>query len=228
MNLAEIIIMKILPIFFVVVLLSSCATLKKLPESNLQSDFYKVPGQQGGPGKVYVDVTVDSVKIVSTDSESGKHVSHGALNGQVFLKETFDIDVMTVPFKFRPATQNLPRQLTVEFNGSIFLGYRLDRYKVIYVETPVGQVKKIRHRAVTLGVFGGLGTTSITPWTTNNGTLDEYNGFILHRGISLMGGVNNLTVGVGVGWDYLTDRDKDIWIYQNTPWYGLTLSLNLN
>lgn len=34
--------------------------------------------------------------------------------------------------------------------------------------------------------------------------------------------------GVGVGWDYLTDRDKGIWIYQNKPWYGLTVGLNLN
>lgn len=41
-------------------------------------------------------------------------------------------------------------------------------------------------------------------------------------------GVNNLTVGVGVGWDYLTDRDKAIWIYQNKPWIGVTIGLNIN
>ena len=135
---------------------------------------------------------------------------------------------MTVPFKYRPATQNLPRQLAVDFNGSLFLGYRIDQYKLVFTNTPAGVVKKVRHRAITLGAFGGLGTTPITPWTTNGGTTDEYTGFILNRGISLMGGVNNLTVGVGVGWDYLTDRDKDLWIYQNKPWYGLTVSLNLN
>jgi hypothetical protein len=68
----------------------------------------------------------------------------------------------------------------------------------------------------------------MTPWTTNQGMTDEYNGFILSRGIALMIGVNNLTVGAGIGWDYLTDRDKDIWIYQNKAWYGLTFSLHLN
>jgi len=149
-------------------------------------------------------------------------------NGQVLFRRSFDVDVMTVPFKFRPATQNLPRQLNVDFNGNLFLGYRVDRYKLILIQTPAGILKKVRHRAITVGAFGGLGTTSITPWTTNNGTTDEYSGFILNRGISIMGGVNNLTVGFGVGWDYLTDRDKDVWIYQNKPWYGLTLSLNLN
>ena len=65
----------------------------------------------------------------------------------------------------------------------------------------------MRHRAITVRAFGGIGTSSFTPWTTNNGTTDEYNGFILNRGTSLMGGVNNLTVGLGIGWDYLTDRD---------------------
>ena len=68
----------------------------------------------------------------------------------------------------------------------------------------------------------------VSPWTTNYKTTDEYNAFILSRGFAAMVGFNNLTVGLGIGWDYITDRDKDIWIYQNQAWYGLTLSLNLN
>jgi hypothetical protein len=68
----------------------------------------------------------------------------------------------------------------------------------------------------------------MTPWTTNNQMMDEYNGMVLARGLTGMVGINALTVGIGVGWDYLTDRDNDIWIYQNKPWYGLTIGLNLN
>src|SRR6185436_17899807 len=107
-------------------------------------------------------------------------------------------------------------------------GYRLDRFRVRTIETPAGRRKKIQHKAVTIGAFGGLGSTSISPWTTNQATTDEYNGLVLCRGIALMFGINSLTVGIGVGKDYLTDRDKDIWIYQNKPWYGLTLSVNIN
>jgi hypothetical protein len=59
-------------------------------------------------------------------------------------------------------------------------------------------------------------------------TTAEYSGFVLTRGLAAMVGVNDLTFGIGVGWDYLTDRDKDIWVYQNKPWYGLTVGLNLN
>ena len=210
------------------VLLFSCSTLKKLPESNLGSDYYYLYRQEGGTTKVYVNVVDDSIEIVAARPDAKESESVVPSNGQLLFRRSFDVDVMTVPFKFRPATQNLPRQLTVDFNGNIFLGYRVDRYKLIFIQTPAGVMKKVRHRAITLGAFGGLGTTSITPWTTNNGTTDEYSGFILNRGFALMGGVNNLTVGFGIGWDYLTDRDKDVWIYQDKPWYGLTLSLNLN
>jgi hypothetical protein len=89
-------------------------------------------------------------------------------------------------------------------------------------------VKHTRHHALTAGFFGGIGAAPITPWTTNQRTADEYSGFIVSQGMSLMVGLNNLTFGIGVGWDRLTDRDKDIWIYQNKAWYGLTVSLNIN
>jgi len=135
---------------------------------------------------------------------------------------------MTVGFKYRPITQNLPRQLTTDFNGNVFFGYRIDRFRVHYEKTPVGIQKNRNHRGITAGVFGGIGSTTISPWTTGNLGTDEYNGLVLSRGIATMVGINNLTVGVGIGWDYLTDRDKSIWIYQNRPWYGLTIGLNLN
>ena len=73
----------------------------------------------------------------------------------------------------------------------------------------------MRHRAITLGAFRGSWDNVSYTRDNKHGTTDEYSGFILNHGISLMGGVNNLTVGFGVGWDYLTDRDKDVWIYQN-------------
>lgn len=135
---------------------------------------------------------------------------------------------MTVGFKYRPTSLNLPRQLDTDFNGNVYLGCRFDRFKISFKQTPIGQKKKYSHRALTFGGFGGIGSTAMTPWTTNNVISEEYNGLVITRGLALMGGINTLTVGVGVGWDYLTDRDKNIWIYQNKPWYGLTIGLNLN
>ena len=222
-------VMKVMILFVFCIVFLSCATLKKLPDANLDSDYYYLHRPEGGKSKkVFVDVADDSIRIFSDDPKHQDTISIVPNNGQLLFSRSFDIDVMTVPFKYRPPSQNLPRQLVVDFNGSLFFGYRVDQYKLVFTRTPAGMLKKVRHRALTLGAFGGLGTTPISPWTTNNGTTDEYSGFILNRGISVMGGVNNLTVGIGVGWDYLTDRDKEIWVYQNKPWYGLTLSLNLN
>jgi len=212
----------------IVVFITSCSSLTNVPESQLRPDYYEFRQPDTRYIKVYVDVKEDSLAIIPVDKNKTGLTPIKEANNQIILRKSFDVDVLTVPFKFRPSAYNFPRQLTVDFNGSIFLGYRFDRYKVLFSQTPVGVVKKLRHRALTMGVFGGVGTTSVNPWTTNYRTTDEYNGFIFNRGISLMGGVNNLTVGVGVGWDYLTDRDKEIWIYQNKPWFGLTLSLNLN
>ncbi len=148
---------------------------------------------------------------------------------QYFRLKTFDLDAVTVPFKFRPEASLLPRQLTTDFNGNIYLGYRVDRIKLTYQNTPLGSRQKLKEIGFSAGVFGGLGTTFISPWTTTDPAFtDEYNGCILSRGLAFLVGVNNLTFGLGVGWDYLTDRDKDIWIYQNKPWYGFTIGLNVN
>jgi hypothetical protein len=202
----------------------SCSSLTTLPESELKSDYYHYRENGTRYEKVFVNVDDDTTTIVKID---GKIIVPNNAN-QKFQKRSFDIDVLVVPFKIRPSSNNFPRQLTTEFNGNIFLGYRVDRYKSHYFKTPLGTIKKFRHRAITFGTFCGIGTSSITPWTTNYRTTDEYNGLILCRGLSAMFGVNNLTVGLGLGWDYLTDRDKDIWIYQNRPWYGLAISLNIN
>lgn len=216
--------MKYLIWFCVPILFISCSSLTSLPESELKSDYYYFRENGTKYQKVYVEVKEDSTTITKLD---GSSIIPNHTN-QKFQKRSFDLDVLLITFKIRPSTSNFPRQLTTDFNGNIFLGYRSDRYKSHYFKTPLGTVKKFRHRALSIGTFGGIGATSITPWTTNYRTTDEYNGLILSRGLAAMFGVNKITVGLGIGWDYLTDRDKNIWIYQNKTWYGLTLSLNLN
>lgn len=167
--------------------------------------------------------------MVAVDSKglaTGAPISVGS--GQTFVKPSFDIDVLVVVFKYRPGLASIPSQLTTDFNGNLFLGYRRDWYTVVDSRTPFGRTRKIRQKALSIGGFAGIGTTFVSPWTTNQQTTDEYNGFIFTKGLSAMLGVKALTVGIGVGWDNLVDRDTDIWVYQFKPWYGLTLSLNLN
>lgn len=64
--------------------------------------------------------------------------------------------------------------------------------------------------------------------TTNNAIATEYDGLILQKGIAGIVAINKLTIGVSVGFDDLLDRNNKNWIYENKPWFGLMLGLNLN
>ena len=212
---------------FACILLTSCSAIKDSPKYQLSDDVYWYRQKGAKYQKVNVYVKDDTIRISAFNNPDQAVLTMPATD-QLFLKKSFDVDIITIPFKYRPAVSALPRQLTTDFNGNVFLGYRFDRFKIKYNATPVGIKKNLIHRAVTLGVFGGLGSTSVTPSTTNGLTADEYDGLVLSRGFALMFGLRTLTVGLGIGWDSLTDRDKEFWIYQNKSWYGLTLGLNLN
>lgn len=209
----------------IVVILSSCATLTDSPKYQLSNGYYDFRQQGNRFTKVFVEVTDDSVKIYPSN---GQTITIIPSKDEFFRTKSFDLDVTTIGFRYRPATKNLPRQLNANFNGNLYIGYRVDRFQIDFMETPAGIKKLHHHRAFTIGAFGGMGSTFISPWTTNNQVTDEYDGFILSRGLAAMAGINNLTVGVALGWDYLTDRDKEVWIYQNKPWLGLMIGLNIN
>ena len=218
---------KSIALILLLILLKACSSIKDSPKYQLSDGRYEYKQGEGNYKKAFVYVKEDTVSVFLEENLK-QPVIPEPLKDQFLIKRSFDVDVITVPFKYRPITSGLPRQLTTDFNGNVYFGYRVDRFRLTYKATPLGWKKTYKHRGLTVGTFGGIGSTSVTPWTTNNQTTDEYNGFIFTRGLAVMAGLNNLTVGFGVGWDYLTDRDKNIWIYQNKAWYGLTLGLNLN
>ncbi|HZY80397.1 MAG TPA: hypothetical protein VFE50_12805 [Cyclobacteriaceae bacterium] len=220
--------MKYFAALVITLTLYGCSSTKnshKKYELNDGKYAYRQPGEDFR--KVWVYVQDDSVSLFA-DEKGTQPIVPQVLKDELFIKRSFDVDVIAIPFKVRPASVNLPKQLTTDFNGNIFVGYRIDRFRLVHKHTPVGWKRFYKHRGIGIGGFGGLGTAAITPWTTNNQMSDEYTGFVLSRGVALIFGINNLTVGTAIGWDHLTDRDKHIWIYQNKPWFGLTIGLNLN
>jgi len=205
-------------------LLTACSSRSYLHKYEFQDGYYQYRQGKEPFKRVYISVADDSAKIFQNNELV--NVRPGV--DQTALKHTFDFDVMIVPFKFRPMAQGAPRQLHADANGQVFLGWRVDRFRIKYLTTPSGTKRIPLHRGLAIGGFAGLGATPVTPWTTNYQTQDEYAGLVVTRGLAGLIGVNNLTFGLGVGWDYLTDRDKNIWIYQNKAWYGITVGLNLN
>lgn len=207
------------------VIFISCSSVKYQPKYQLSDDTYVFKQKGVEPIKVFMDVKEDTFEILTLSKEPLK-LKDG--KDAYFIKKSLDVDVLTILFKFRPSQKALPRQLNTNFNGNVFVGYRIDRFRIHYKKTLAGLQKELHHSGLTVGGFGGFGAATINPWTTNNQTTDEYDGFVLTRGLAVMVAVNQLTIGLATGWDYLTDRDKNIWIYQNKPWFGVTLSLNVN
>lgn len=124
------------------VLTFSCGSLKDSPKYQLSDDVYWYRETGGKYQRAWIYVKEDTLSILSYKNH--EHILKNINEiDQFFLKRSFDIDVMTVGVKYRPASSNLPRQLTTDFNGNVFLGYRVDRFKITYKETPIGLKKSI-------------------------------------------------------------------------------------
>ncbi|MBC7448221.1 MAG: hypothetical protein H7330_09205, partial [Hymenobacteraceae bacterium] len=147
----------------------------------------------------------------------------------VFQKPSFDIDVLTVPFRYRPARHEVPPQLTTSFSGGAYVGYRRDRYSVLYSPTPIGSaVRRITHYGFSMGGFVGIGTSLVTSAVLGAQPVNDYEGATLPTGAAAIVAVDNLTVGLAIGADQLLDRNRRAWLYRAQPWVGVALGLNLN
>jgi hypothetical protein len=100
-------------ILFVVCILflSACGTVRDSPKYQLSDGAYFYRQKDAKYRKAIVYVHEDSIKVFSA-SNPDELIIRNPGRDQFFLKPSFDLDVMTVGFKYRPATFNLPRQLT--------------------------------------------------------------------------------------------------------------------
>jgi hypothetical protein len=216
----------VLGLFFIALIIQSCASLRNAPKYELDDGYYTFRQGSTRMKKVFVQSNADTVKVYA--AQGSPPISVVPSKDEFFIKKSFDVDVITIGFKYRPATVNLPPQINTNFNGNLYLGYRIDRFQFRFRETPAGIRKSFHHRAISFGGFAGLGATAVNPWTTNGAIADEYDGLIVSQGLAAMIGLKSLTVGVALGWDNLLGRDKPVWIYQEKPWLGLSLGLNIN
>ena len=69
---------------------------------------------------------------------------------------------------------------------------------------------------------------AMNPANTSNAILTEYDGIVLQKGIAGIVAMNKLTLGLSLGFDNLIDNNRTVWVYNNKPWFGLMLGLNLN
>ncbi|WP_121356158.1 hypothetical protein [Flavisolibacter nicotianae] len=222
---------------------TSCNVLKDSPKYGFSEGYYQSRIFHKKKKKVYVVPQDDSVKVYTAKSLQKQFVDTTSslkiafppnqkplqFEDYFFRKATFDIDVLTIPFKYRPAVARFPRQLNATFNGALYAGFRSDLYRLSYSQTPLRLFKRrITHFGYSFGAIGGIGTSRIDEYVTNNNISIQYDGTVAFAGLNLLVGVETISIGLAVGADHLLDPNRKYWVNQGKPWFGVSFGLNLN
>ncbi len=220
-----------------------CNAVKQSATHDLLDGFYTMKSQDGDKEKVYSDIEDSSITIYPFLASAGKQpdTAHpavfyrytpGAAGVQTplkLVKHSVDIDVTTILLKYRFSTSTLPNQLNANLNAAVYAGYRTDFFTFHDTQDPLHRsTRNVSHFEFDLGVFAGIGITPINSSVTG-GQLDvEYDGVVFQKGVAFFMGSRQLTLGIGLGFDGLLDKNKSAWIYQEKPWLGLLIGLNLS
>lgn len=223
--------------------ITGCRSLQDSPKFKFDDGIYhsKVEGKKQS---VYVENNNDSVVVyalkkgwerLSLNASSlpkrtyPQKTSIKTIRTNTYWQNSFDIDILTIPLKFRPSMSSFPKQFSENLNGTVYLGYRNDTYRLAYEKNPIGIInQKITHFGISAGFITGLGATAMSPYVTNNQISIEYDGLVWSKGIAIIMGLDKFTFGIIGSIDHLLDQNKVSWIYQSKPYLGLAVGLNLN
>lgn len=218
----------------------SCTTFKHAGTHNLQDGYY-VFKTDTSKQTVYAHVTEEKLSLHPLrnsrgaplpqpffQTTTGTGVADSLSRPFTLIQNSIDLDLGTVLFKYRFARKAVPNQLNSQLNFALYSGYRRDYYRFQVQQNPLGVYRqRVRHFEFDIGVFAGLGTTPINPTVTNGLVAEEYDGIVWQKGVAFFIGSNSFTAGIGIGTDALLDRNRRHWLYQERPWLGVMIGLNL-
>jgi hypothetical protein len=226
-------------LFIIFLIQTSCKTLEKASSHGFNNGYYKWESNTNISSNVYLEKNEDKIEVYQhleadlktepililslepSDSLVYKKV--------VFRKQSLDIDLTSVLLKFRPSIHGLQPQLVSDLNMAVYAGWRQDKYTILQSESPLGKYhSKITNFGYDAGIFFGPGVTTINPFSTVNRASNEYSAMILQLGIAGFLESSIASFGLALGTDYLTNSDRNIWIYQGKPWVGLVVGVALN
>lgn len=228
-------------ILFISTITIGCSAIKETSKHQMETGIYKIRNRQNK--HYYAVIEDESVALhpVSktkagwiADTSVALAIKLDAANSTnrqsiTFVNRSFDLDVITILFKYRPYNSGFPNQLNTNFNAAGYIGHRTDLYILTYDKNPLNSYqRRMSHFGYSLGFFGGLGSTQMNPFVSNNNVQSEYDGVVFTKGIAGMIGIGDLTFGVAIGLDHLLDKNNKVWIYQSKTWTGFTVGLNLN
>lgn len=141
---------------------------------------------------------------------------------------TFDIDLFTIPFKYRFATAGRAGQLSTSANLGVYTGIRYDlgRYRNIYFRRE--RRSDIQSFSFGLGTVLSIDPVLVNAFNTLGRVTDEYDALGINYGLAAILGYKSLTAGLALGFENLADRNNRLWVYRQKPWLGLTVGININ
>lgn len=228
-------------ILIVLLYASACTAVKETSKRSMETGVYKVSGN--GEKRFYTVVSPDSLLLYPVQKIKGSFKPDTLNQTTIYTKTSatvnyqpvkfvacsFDLDVISILFKYRPGTSGFPRQLNTNFNAAAFLGYRTDYFILSYDKLPLNTLQsRINHFAYSIGGFMGLGAATMNPFVTNSAIQSEYDGVVLTKGVAGLLGIGNFTFGATLGFDRLLDQNRKSWIYQDKPWLGFVVGFNIN
>ncbi len=145
-----------------------------------------------------------------------------------YQRTTFDVDLLTIPFKYRFRQAGRPEQINTTANVAVYAGIRYDigNYRATYFRQE--QRAELRSFSFGLGGFAGVDATLVNSFSTNGRYTDDYEALGLTYGLAAIIGYKTVTSGLLVGFEQITDPNKVIWIYTRKPWLGISVGININ
>jgi hypothetical protein len=114
-------------------ILSGCATMNESSKYQFVDGIYKTKVLENQKTRVYVDVAEDSIAVFRLGSRKQAFkidtlqlvsIAFPAIQDDSlfspynFTQRSFDLDMLTIPFKYRPEMAALTNQLNTNFNGA--------------------------------------------------------------------------------------------------------------
>lgn len=216
--------------FLFLLLFAGCSSLRNTPKYELVDGIYNLNNQ-----KVIVENVEDSIHVFSTGSNSeliGNSLpptSNSLQPAFLFQKSTFDLDLLAIPVKIHGSRYGIPSQLLTEINASVYLGRRSDLFYIRYKKTPRNLFKReVDHFGFSFGGFLGFGSSAIHNGVSLMPIATDYQGITFSKGIAGIFAINDFTLGIAYGFDQLLDENASSWIYNQKPYFGVAIGLNLN
>lgn len=218
-----------------VLLQTSCVIFRKAESDHLSNGSYRTL-VNGQTQTVWLEKGEDTLRleVLSKQAHSPililKPLHTDTINPPMrFVKNTLDVDLLSIPVKIRPASGGIPTQLVTNINAALFVGFRKDIYTLHQEKQSRGHYRYQEfHHGFSLGLCSGIGSSPINAGFTKQQVMNDYEGVVWSNGIAGLIAIKEFTIGFMLGADNLLSKDRKNWIYQGKPWIGLAVGLNLN